>query len=124
MPQAVVQQPSAPLRRRRTPEAAKPPSALRARLLNIVLVFVTVVLVVDALVGEKGLIDTLRARRQHEAVAAALARTRQENARLRDDIRRLTDDPGAIEALAREKLGLMHEDEILFIIRDTQTPAR
>ncbi|HEX9368022.1 MAG TPA: septum formation initiator family protein, partial [Vicinamibacterales bacterium] len=117
-------QPSAPLRRRRTPEAAKPPSALRARLLNIVLVFVTVVLVVDALVGEKGLIDTLRARRQHEAVAAALARTRQENARLRDDIRRLTDDPGAIESLAREKLGLMHEDEILFIIRDTQTPAR
>ena len=122
MPQAVVQQTPAPLRRRKPPEVAASP--LGTRLLNYVLVFVTVVLVVDALVGEKGLIDTLRARRQHEAVAAALARTRQENARLRDHIRRLKEDPGAIESLAREQLGLIREGEVLFIVRDTQSPAR
>ena len=110
-----------PLRRRKAPEAA--PSPLRARLLNYVLGFVTVVLVVDALIGDKGLIDTLRARRQHEALAAALAQKRQENSRLRDDIRRLKEDPGAIEALARQDLGLMREGEVLFVIRDV-TPAR
>jgi len=110
-----------PLRRRKAPEAA--PSPLRARLLNYVLGFVTVVLVVDALIGDKGLIDTLRARRQHEALAAALAQKRQENSRLREDIRRLKEDPGAIEALARQDLGLMREGEVLFVIRDV-TPAR
>jgi cell division protein FtsB len=110
-----------PLRRRKAPEAA--PSPLRARLLNYVLGFVTVVLVVDALIGDKGLIDTLRARRQHEALAAALAQKRQENSRLREDIRRLKEDPGAIEALARQDLGLMREGEVLFVIRDV-TPSR
>jgi cell division protein FtsB len=99
------------------PAAASP---LRARLLNYVLGFVTVVLVVDALVGDKGLVDTIRARRQHQALAAALAQKRQENARLRENIRRLKEDPGAIESLAREELGLIREGEVLFIVRDVK----
>jgi cell division protein FtsB len=111
-----------PFRRRKTPEVAASP--LGTRLLNYVLGFVTVVLVVDALVGDRGLLDTLRARRQHAAIAAALAQKRQENARLRDDIRRLTEDPGAIESLAREQLGLIREGEVLFILRDSQSPPR
>jgi len=128
MPQVVAPPPPAsavaPLRRRRTPEVAASASPWRTRLLNYVLAFVTVVLVVDALVGDKGLLDTLRARRQHGALAAALRQKRQENVRLRDDIRRLKEDPGAIESLAREELGLMREGEVLFIVRDTQSPAR
>jgi cell division protein FtsB len=112
----------ASLRRRRTPDVAASPR--RSRLLNYVLVFVTVVLVVDALVGDKGLLDTMRARRQHEALAAALAQKRKENAGMREDIRRLKEDPGAIESLAREELGLMREGEVLFIVRDSQSPAR
>jgi len=75
MPQVVAPPPPAsavaPLRRRRTPEVAASASPWRTRLLNYVLAFVTVVLVVDALVGDKGLLDTLRARRQHGALAAA-----------------------------------------------------
>jgi cell division protein FtsB len=128
MPQVVVEKPQPrtdtppPLRRRTTPEVAASP--LRTRLLNYVLGFVTVVLVVDALVGDRGLVDTLRARRQHDAIAAALAQKRHENARLRDDIRRLKEDPGAIESLAREQLGLIREGEVLFIVRDTQSPPR
>lgn len=126
MPQVVASQSQppgvAPLRRRKPPTAA--PSPWRTRVLNYVLAFVTVVLVVDALVGDKGLLDTLRARRQHGALAAALAQKRQENVRLRDDIRRLKEDPGAIESLAREELGLMREGEVLFIVRDTQSAAR
>src|SRR4051812_3207250 len=78
----------APLRRRPAP-AAPAPSRWRTRLLNYAVGFVTVVLVVDALVGDKGLMDTIRARRQHAGISAALAQKRQENARLRDEIRRL-----------------------------------
>jgi cell division protein FtsB len=114
----------APLRRRQIAAVAASASPLRTRLLNYVLVFVTAVLVVDALVGDKGLLDTLHARRQHEALAASLSQKRQENARLRDEIRRLKEDPGAIESLAREELGLMREGEVLFVVHDTQSPAR
>lgn len=128
MPQVVAppsQSPSvAPLRRRKNTPVAASASPWRSRVLNYVLAFVTVVLVVDALVGDKGLLDTLRARRQYVALAAALAQKRHENVRLRDDIRRLKEDPGAIESLARQELGLMREGEVLFIVRDTQSPAR
>lgn len=113
-----------PLRRRvRTPVAA-PPSRWRSRAFQYGLVFVTIVLIVDALVGEKGFMDTLRARRQYRDVAAALAQKRQENARLRDEIHRLRDDPARIEAVAREDLGLMRDGEVLFIVRDEKTPAK
>ena len=92
----------------------------RTRLLNYALGFVTIVLVVDALVGDKGLLDTMRARRQYDVLASDLARKRQENAKLRDEIRRLTNDPAAIESLAREELGLMRDGEVLFIIKETR----
>ena len=114
-----------PLRRRK-PAAAPPPafSPFRTRLLNYALGFVTVVLVVDALVGDRGLLDTMRARRQYVDLSVSLAQKRNENARLREDIRRLKEDPGAIEALARGQLGLIREGEVLFIVRDAKSPPR
>ena len=113
-----------PLRRRsRTPIAA-PPSPWRSRLFQYGLALITVILVVDALVGEKGFLDTLRARRQYRAVAAALAQKRQENARLREEIRLLRDDPKRIEAVAREELGLMREGEVVFIVHDEKPKAK
>jgi cell division protein FtsB len=112
-----------PLRRRsRTPPAASP-SPWRARLLQYGLAFVAVVLIVDALVGEKGFLDTLRARRQYREVAVALSQKHAENVRLRDEIRRLRDDPARIEAVAREELGLMRQGEVLFIVHDEKTRA-
>ena len=75
-------------------------------------------LVVDALVGDKGLLETMRARRQFAGVEAALAATRQENARLREQVRRLKEDPASVEAIAREELGLIRPGEMLFIVHD------
>lgn len=82
--------------------------------------FVSVVLVVDALVGNRGLLETIRARRQYAELAADLARKRAENDRLRDEIRRLREDPSTIESVAREQLGLMRQGEVLFIIHDAK----
>lgn len=95
----------------------------RARLLNYTIGFVLIVLVADALVGDKGMIDTIRARRHYQEVADGLAQKRQENARLRDQIRRLKEDPATIESLAREQLGLIRDGEVVFIVRDAD-PAR
>ena len=42
---------------------------------------------------------------------------------LREDARRLREDPAAIEEIARRELGLMSPGEKLFIIRDVEPPA-
>jgi cell division protein FtsB len=111
-----------PLRRRRAQPVAPAPSPGRRRLLNYVLVLVTVVLVVDALVGDKGLMETIRARRQFADLAASLTALRQQNAQLRDEIRRLREDPGTIESIAREELGLIRPGELLFVVKDADKP--
>ncbi len=107
-----------PLRRHRP--ALQPGWAGGRRLLQAALIFITIVLLVDALIGEKGFMETLRARRQSRDVAAALESVRRENARLREDVRRLSEDPGAIESVAREDLGLIRPGEVLFIIKDAK----
>ena len=106
----------APRRRARVPPA--PSSSAGRRTVHFLLMFVTLVLVADAVVGEKGLVESVRARRQYREVAAALESKRRENGRLRETVRRLRDDPGAIESLAREQLGLIRPGEVLFIIKD------
>jgi cell division protein FtsB len=111
-------QDSPPLRRRRPEPATASGSPLRSRIVSYVLALVTVVLVVDALVGDKGLLETMRARRQYAAVEAALNATRQENSRMREEIRRLREDPSKIEAIAREELGLIRPGETVFILHD------
>ena len=93
------------------------------RLLAGLFFFVVCVLIVDALVGDQGLVATFRARRQYDDLAAHLARIRSENATLREEARRLREDPAAIEEIARRELGLMSPGEKLFIIRDVDPPA-
>jgi cell division protein FtsB len=83
---------------------------------------VAVVLVMDALVGDKGLMETMRARRQYTEVAASLGTLRQDNTRLRDEIRRLKSDPATIESIARGDLGLMRPGEVLFVVKDAPKP--
>jgi len=85
-------------------------------------VFFALAVIVDAVVGERGLMAMLRARKQYEAATAALDRQRAENENLREDVRRLRDDPAAIEELARGELGLMRPGEKLFIVKDL-TPS-
>lgn len=75
-------------------------------------------LVIDALVGDKGLLAMIQARQEFRALEQSLAEVRAENTRLRDEARRLREDPQAVEDLARRELGLMKPGEKLFIIKD------
>jgi cell division protein FtsB len=93
------------------------------RILAGLFFFVVCVLVVDALVGDQGLMATMRARKQYDELVSELARLRHENAALREEARRLREDPAAIEEIARRELGLMSPGEKLFIIRDVEPPA-
>jgi cell division protein FtsB len=93
------------------------------RTLRLGLFFFAGLVIIDALVGERGLLAMLRARQQQQELAAAVARQRAENAKLREEVRRLTEDPAAIEEIARRELGLMRPGEKLFIIKDLPSPG-
>ena len=116
----------------RTAAAPKPTLPLRhgaggqtasrgRRLIRHVLLFLTLVIVVDAIAGEKGLLALLEARRDYAALERSLERARAENAQLRETARRLREDPAAIEEAARRELGLIKPGEVLFIVKDIET---
>ena len=87
-------------------------------MVQYLIVFVGCVLVVDALVGDKGVLQMLKKRQDARLLDQAVAAARADNARLRDEAARLEHDPAAIEDLARRDLGMIKRGEKLFIIRD------
>ena len=92
--------------------------------IRLLLLFVAAVIVVDALVGDRGLLAMMRARKQYDELAATIAHDRSENERLAEEARRLTDDPAAIEEVARRDLGLIRPGERVFIIKDVGAPPK
>jgi cell division protein FtsB len=102
------------------PSKTPAPAGRGRRLVRHVLVFITLLIVVDAIAGEKGLLALLQARREYSALERSLERARTENAELREMARRLREDPKAIEEQARRELGLIKPGEMLFIIKDIE----
>ena len=102
-------------RRRR---ALQPRSGRARWIVHLLLMIVASAVVVDALIGDRGLVAMLRARHEYDELSASIARQRAENARLREDVRRLKEDPAAIEEIARRELGLIKPGEKVFIVKD------
>ena len=99
--------------------AGEPAPPRRARrTLRYLLLLAGGVLGVDALVGDKGLLAMLEAGHTYQQLEQSLSESRLENARLREEARRLREDPAAVEEIARRELGLIRPGEKLFIIRD------
>ena len=96
----------------------RPWFSLSSTKIRLVLIFVSCVLVVNALAGERGYIETMRAKQQYQDLADSIRDLRKENVELREQARKLKEDPKTIEDLARMELGFIKPDEILFIIRD------
>lgn len=78
--------------------------------------FVTTVLLINALVGERGLMATLMANRQYATLSKSIAGLRVENDALRDEARRLRHEPSIIEEIARRELGFVRRGERVFIV--------
>jgi cell division protein FtsB len=94
----------------------------KRRWIQYALLFCTAALVVNALIGDRGLTALVRVQRDYAGLRASLEAIRRDNAALRDEIRRLDSDPKAIEEAARRDLGLAHKDELLFIVKDVPAP--
>ena len=76
----------------------------------------TLVLLGEALIGEGGLVAMRRARNTQRRLDQRIVTLRAENDALRDTVRRLQEDPRAIENIARRELGLISPGEIVVVI--------
>jgi cell division protein FtsB len=88
------------------------------RAIEYALLLIGCVVFVDALVGEKGLLETVKKRQEFKVLEQSIRRARAENELLRQEAKRLRSDPTAIEDLARRELGLIRPGEHLFILKD------
>jgi len=102
-----------------------PKAGGRARqIAKLVLVLFAIVIIVDAMVGEQGLVAIRQARRQHDELVATIERKRAENTALGEHVQRLQHDAGTIEELARKNLGFISPGEKVFIVKDLPPHAQ
>ena len=82
--------------------------------------FVTMALILNALIGERGLVERRRAQSQAAAISAEVSAIRRENDGLRRRVIKLTSDPLTIEHVARAELGLIKRGEVLVLVKDVR----
>ena len=82
-----------------------------------------VVIFVDMLVGDQGLMAMFETERERDHLTTEIARKQAENAGLTEQVRRLNDDPAMIEELARD-LGLIKPGEKVFILTNSPSPSQ
>ncbi len=107
----------------RKKNAPRRPSTPGRRVVHWVLLGFIGIIVLDSLVGDRGLMATLKARREYHELTDSIARQRAENTRLADQARRLKEDPRTIEEVARRELGLIKPGEKVFIVKDVGPAA-
>ncbi len=78
------------------------------------LVVAAIVIAVAAIVGKHGLLTYIQVNNRHVELQEELVNLKEENRRLREEIHTLKTDPGAIERVAREDLGMIKHGEVLY----------
>ncbi len=91
------------------------------RAARVLVVFVLTAVVVNALVGERGVLQLWRARAEYRQLDASIQTLKAENAALLERARQLREDPQAIEQLARQELGLIHKGEVVVVVKDSRS---
>lgn len=98
--------------------------ASRRRWVQYGLLFLTATLIVNALIGDRGLTALIKAKREYASKQHELNTLRAKNAKLQDEVSRLTSDPRTIEEAARRVLGVAGKDERIFLLRDAKPAPR
>jgi cell division protein FtsB len=101
-------------------ESALDKDRRRSRYIRLTIVFLGCLLLVDAVFGERGLFETIRARQDLLHAGQQLADLKRENVALRGEVRRLQQDPATLELVARQQLGLVRAGEILVVLTDVK----
>ena len=94
------------------------------RLLSMVLLLASVTVTASALVGEHGIPHLIGLRAEREDLGRTAFALLEENAPLRDELRRLKKDDLYLEQLARRQLGLVKPGEIVYRFRRSTRDGR
>ncbi len=105
--------------RRRIPElrigTTLHPGTRTARLgLALLFSLLATVIALTTVFGNSGVLHLLQLRRQHEALSDRAFLVVGQNKRLRQKIVRLRQDDTYLEAVARDKLGLVRDHEVVY----------
>ena len=102
------------------PAPDRPPLRPRLRLAAILIL----ALLAASVMGNRGLLRLYQMQQTRVALEREIAQLTLSNAALEDEVRALRTDPGRIEAIAREELGLVKPGEIVYEFRATPPPSR
>lgn len=90
----------------------------RRNLLTISLLVIIALMFAYAVFGNRGVLRILQAREQKHALEQQLAELKQQQAQLKIEIERLQKDRNYWEQLARTKLGMVREGELIYHLPD------
>ncbi|MBW1679592.1 MAG: septum formation initiator family protein [Deltaproteobacteria bacterium] len=86
----------------------------RFKYLIVVLIFIILMITYYTVFGERGILQLRKLERNTEKIKASTEKIKQENENLKNEIELLQGDDQYIERIAREDLGLVREDEIIY----------
>jgi len=95
-------------------------SPLKRKALSLALFLILAASLLNALFGDRGFLEMLKARQQLVALEQELDDIELRNQHLLEEIRSFKSSPLAVERLAREQLGLARPGEIILLIREHQ----
>jgi cell division protein FtsB len=86
----------------------------KKRMLIAASILLALYLLTSSVMGEMGLVKYYRMKAQYNTLTEEISTLKQDNARLARDVRALRTDPACIERIARDKLGLARQGEIVY----------
>ena len=93
----------------------KSPASFKKKIIIGGVGFLLFVLTIASFFGERGLIAIYRTKRGQDVLLKTIEQLEAKKGKLERDIEELRTNPKAVEKKAREKLGLVKEDEIVII---------
>ena len=97
----------------------EPSGAEPKNLLTLGLLVIIVLMAAFAVFGDRGALRIVQAHKQKQALEQQLAELQQEQKDLKAEIERLNNDKDYWEQLARNRLGMVREGELIYHIPDS-----
>lgn len=93
-------------------------------LLTVVLLVLIVSMLAYAIFGDRGVLRIVQAQRQQEQLQQQLSELQQQQQHLRLEIERLNNDRDYWEQLARTRLGMVREGELIYYLPEPAAEER
>ena len=99
--------------------AAETTSSGRRNLLTVGLLIIVLLMSAYAVFGNRGVLRIIQTRQQQQRLEQRLAELQQQQQQLRAEIARLREDKTYWEQLARTRLGMVREGELIYHLPDS-----